>query len=196
MNYYETVYIIHPALQEGRLKDIVNKFHKKLEDDKGEVLYITNWGKKKLAYPIDKQKYGTYILCQYSIDGDKLKTIAQELELNPNVLRFLITKIDESKILEGSNELIAEADTSKIKQKEKESTSNTEKNKSTDKELSVNETSSSNEEKSSDESSIDNEEESLNESSSDNEKELTSDKKDNDKPTADEDDNSSDDNKE
>ena len=71
MNYYETVYIIHPALQECRLKDIVNKFHKKLEDDKGKVLYVTNWGKKKLAYPIDKQKYGTYILCQYSIDGDK-----------------------------------------------------------------------------------------------------------------------------
>ena len=83
MNYYETVYIIHPALQEGRLKDIVSKLHSKLEELKGEILYINNWGKKKLAYPIDKQKYGTYILCQYSIQGENLKIISQELELNP-----------------------------------------------------------------------------------------------------------------
>ena len=124
MNYYETVYIIHPALQEGRLKDIVNKFHKKLEHDKGKVLYVTNWGKKKLAYPIDKQKYGTYILCQYSIDGDKLKTVSQELELNPNVLRYLITKIDETKVLEGSNELTVDSDTKKTTQQEKESSLN------------------------------------------------------------------------
>ena len=112
MNYYETVYIIHPALQEGRLNDIVNKFHKKLEDVQGKVLYVTNWGKKKLAYPIDKQKYGTYILCQYSINGENIKNISQELELNPNILRYLITKIDESKILEGSNTLETESNDS------------------------------------------------------------------------------------
>jgi len=105
MNYYETVYIIHPALQEGRLHDIVNKFHSKLEGLKGKVLYVNNWGKKKLAYPIDKQKYGTYILCQYSLDNQNIKNLSQELELNPNILRYLITVIDESKILEGPTKL-------------------------------------------------------------------------------------------
>jgi len=127
MNYYETVYIIHPALQEGRLNDIVNKFHKKLEDVQGEVLYVTNWGKKKLAYPIDKQKYGTYILCQYSINGENIKNISQELELNPNILRYLITKIDESKILEGSNTLdiaINDSDENKTKSKESKDVEN------------------------------------------------------------------------
>ena len=127
MNYYETVYIIHPALQEGRLSDIVNKFHKKLEDVQGEVLYVTNWGKKKLAYPIDKQKYGTYILCQYSINGENIKNISQELELNPNILRYLITKIDESKILEGSNTLdiaINDSDENKTKSKESKDVEN------------------------------------------------------------------------
>ena len=105
MNYYETVYIIHPALQEGRLNDIVNKFQNKLEELKGKSLYVNNWGKKKLAYPIEKQKYGTYVLCQYSLSGENVKTISQDLELNPNILRYLTTKIDESKILEGSNKL-------------------------------------------------------------------------------------------
>ena len=105
MNYYETVYIIHPALQEGRLSDIVTKIHNKLEKLKGKMLYVDTWGKKKLAYPIDKQKYGTYIFCQYSLNGQNIKDISQELELNPNILRYLTTKIDEPDIKEGSNKL-------------------------------------------------------------------------------------------
>ena len=197
MNYYETVYIIHPALQEGRLKDIVNKFHKKLEDDKGKVLYVTNWGKKKLAYPIDKQKYGTYILCQYSIDGDKLKTISQELELNPNVLRYLVTKIDQTKVLEGSNELTVESNTKKTTQQEKESSLNSEKkNKSTDQEIAKDENSlDSNKE--ADDENLSNSEEKLDDKSAlNNKEEILSDENDNEKQETDEEDNSSDDNKE
>ena len=48
MNHYETVYIIHPAIQEGRLNDIVSKFKDKIESHKGKFLYVENWGKKKL----------------------------------------------------------------------------------------------------------------------------------------------------
>ncbi len=197
MNYYETVYIIHPALQEGRLKDIVNKFHKKLEDDKGKVLYVTNWGKKKLAYPIDKQKYGTYILCQYSIDGDKLKTISQELELNPNVLRYLVTKIDQTKVLEGSNELTVESDTKKTTQQEKESSLNSEKkNKSTDQEIAKDENSLDSNKEADDENLSDSEEKLDDKSALNNKEEILSDENDNEKQETDEEDNSSDDNKE
>jgi len=105
MNHYETVYIIHPAIQEGRLNDIVSKFKDKIESHKGKFLYVENWGKKKLSYPIDKQKYGTYVMCQYSIDGGFVKALSQDLELNPNILRYLVTKIEDDDIKEGANTL-------------------------------------------------------------------------------------------
>ena len=105
MNHYETVYIIHPAIQEGRLNDITTKVHNKISKLKGEILYIENWGKKKLAYAIDKQKYGTYIMCQYTLDGQAVEEISQDLELNSNILRYLISKIDSSDVKEGSNKL-------------------------------------------------------------------------------------------
>ena len=105
MNHYETVYIIHPAIQEGRLNDIVSKFKTKIESHKGEFFYVENWGKKKLSYPIDKQKYGTYIMCQYSLNGEIVKNISQDLELNPNILRYLVTKIEKEDIKEGANTL-------------------------------------------------------------------------------------------
>ena len=125
MNHYETVYIIHPAIQEGRLNDIITKVHNKISKLKGEILYIENWGKKKLSYAIDKQKYGTYIMCQYTIDGQAVKEISEELELNSNILRYLISKIDSSDVKEGSNKLsmpetkdVSESDESKDDVKE------------------------------------------------------------------------------
>ena len=100
MNNYEMVYIIHPALQEGRLSDIKNKIHEKIVSLKGKVLYNDNWGKKKLAYAIDKQKYGTYLFCQFLLEGKNVKEINIDCELNSNILRHLITKIESCDILD------------------------------------------------------------------------------------------------
>ena len=103
MNNYEIVYIIHPALQEGRLVDIKSKIHEKLTSLKGKVLYDDNWGKKKLAYAIDKQKYGTYLFCQFLLDGKNIQEINTDCELNSNILRHLITRIDSSQVLDDKD---------------------------------------------------------------------------------------------
>ena len=103
MNNYEIVYIIHPALQEGRLSDIKNKIHDKIASFKGKVLYDDNWGKKKLAYAIDKQKYGTYLFCQFLLEGKDVKEINIDCELNSNILRHLITRIESCDILDEKN---------------------------------------------------------------------------------------------
>ena len=104
MNFYETMYIIHPALQAGRLDDIVNTVDKKIESLKGEKLYFDNWGKKKLSYAIEKQKYGTYILMQFSMNGEGIQELMDEFEHNSNVLRYLINRIEKEDILEQKDE--------------------------------------------------------------------------------------------
>ena len=94
MNYYETLYIIHPALDGGRIKEMVLSINKTLEKNGGEPASLNVWGKKKLAYEIDKQKYGTYILLQFTGDGSGNSNLNMELEHNPNVLAYLTIKID------------------------------------------------------------------------------------------------------
>ena len=105
MGFYETTYILHPALQEGRLNDIVNTIQKKAESLGIEILYSDNWGRKKLAYLIDKEKYGTYIFIQYKLnDLNNLKELSSEFEHNPNVLRYLNIKIEEGDIVKSVKE--------------------------------------------------------------------------------------------
>jgi len=101
MGFYETTYILHPALQEGRLNDIVKTIQKKAEALGAEIIYSDNWGRKKLAYLIDKEKYGTYIFLQYKLsESNNLKELSSEFEHNPNVLRYLNIKIDKEDVFE------------------------------------------------------------------------------------------------
>ena len=113
MNNYEIVYIIHPALQEGRLIDIKSKIHEKITSFKGKVLYDDSWGKKKLAYAIDKQKYGTYLFCQFLLEGKDVQAINTDCELNSNILRHLITRIDSSQILDEKEKKEVKKETNK-----------------------------------------------------------------------------------
>ena len=98
MNYYETLYIVHPALESGRLKDIILSIQNMFESKDIKVLGTDLWGKKKLAYLIDKQNYGTYVLVQLESSGENINKISTELEHNPDVLAYLTSKIDESSI--------------------------------------------------------------------------------------------------
>ena len=99
MAYYETMYIVHPALEAGRLKDLIQSIEKDLIDLGGKTHMIDVWGKKKLAYPVNKEKYGIYILLQFENKGSSNKEFNLELEHNPNILAYLTTKIDQNKIL-------------------------------------------------------------------------------------------------
>ena len=72
MRYYETIYIVNPNLDNNTLNNILVEIAKELAKTKSKVINHYNWGKKRLAYPIDKQKYGSYIILQYE-GGDKSK---------------------------------------------------------------------------------------------------------------------------
>tara|TARA_B100000959_G_C14720084_1_gene516559 strand:- start:180 stop:767 length:588 start_codon:yes stop_codon:yes gene_type:complete len=130
MNYYETLYIVHPALEAGRLKDIILSLEEKLKNLGGKVLSIDLWGKKRLAYLIDKQKYGTYVKLQFTGIGNCTGSFETELEHNPNILSYLSTLIEETDVVEQENDLDTQIaghsrETHKIdKQSQDESTQN------------------------------------------------------------------------
>ena len=99
MRFYETLYIVHPALESGRLKDIILELESHVKTLDGKILATDIWGKKKLAYLINKQKYGTYILVQFNADGSKVSALNQELEHNPNILSHITTRIEKDDVI-------------------------------------------------------------------------------------------------
>ena len=105
MNYYETLYIVHPALDAGRLKDIIMGIEDSLKKMGGDLLAVELWGKRKLAYFIDKQKYGTYVLLQFNGAGKCTGDFAVELEHNPNILAYLTTSIEKNEVIKQEEDI-------------------------------------------------------------------------------------------
>ena len=96
MRYYETIYIIDPNLENSVLEKTMNQIGQELEKTKAKIINHRDWGKKRLAYQVAKQKYGSFILLQFGIDDlSKIKDFDQWLKLNSLVLRHMTVSLNQ-----------------------------------------------------------------------------------------------------
>ena len=96
MRYYETIYIVNPNLDNNTLSKILVEIEEELAKTKSTVINHYNWGKKRLAYPIDKQKYGSYIILQYQgSDRSKMNEFDTWMKLNNAIVRHMTLVLDE-----------------------------------------------------------------------------------------------------
>ena len=96
MRYYETIYIIDPNLENSVVEKTMNQIGQELEKTKAKIINHRDWGKKRLAYQIAKQKYGSFILLQFEIDDlSKMQDFDQWLKLNNLILRHMTVSLDQ-----------------------------------------------------------------------------------------------------
>ena len=96
MSFYETLYIVDPNLENKSLEKTMSVIGKELEKTKSKIINHRVWGKKRLAYSIERQKYGTYILIQFE-GGDQQKMIEYDtwMRLNNSVLRHMTVLLND-----------------------------------------------------------------------------------------------------
>ena len=96
MSFYETLYIVDPNLENKSLEKTMDEIGKELEKTKSKVINHRLWGKKRLAYSIERQKYGSYILIQFE-GGDQQKMIEYDtwMRLNNSVLRHMTVLLND-----------------------------------------------------------------------------------------------------
>ena len=96
MSFYETLYIVDPNLENKSLEKTMNEIGKELEKTKSKIINHRVWGKKRLAYSIERQKYGSYILLQFE-GGDQQKMVEYDtwMRLNNSVLRHMTVLLND-----------------------------------------------------------------------------------------------------
>ncbi len=94
MQTYELTYIVADLSSEDRVSQIQQEVSKHLEGLGGVIVKEEPWGKRKLAYNINKSAYGTYITLQTHLEGGKVKEVERFLSLHPDVLRSLLLKVN------------------------------------------------------------------------------------------------------
>ena len=137
MRYYELIYIINSNVERKKVDQVMKDIGERLKKAGSKLINHTVWGKKKLAYPIRGNTYGTYILAHYNGgDNEKLSEFDSWLKLSGLAIRHMIVKLDkEPEIVESLSQEESEDYTSKDKLEEKEDKAKKEKTDEKDKEV-------------------------------------------------------------
>jgi len=85
--------LIHPDTEE--VKTQVDEISEIIKSLGGEFLKADIWGKRRLAYPINKQAEGYYALLDFKLDPSHIGEVDRLLKLRDSVLRHLIVRLDE-----------------------------------------------------------------------------------------------------
>ena len=92
MNQYEVLYIIVPEIDEEATRAAIEKFKGIVEANGGEVTDVNEWGKRKLAYPIDYKTEGTYVLMSFNSAPEFPRELERNMKNDEQILRYMVTR--------------------------------------------------------------------------------------------------------
>lgn len=96
INHYESGIIINATLEDSVIETLIEKIKTTLTTFGGEINNIDNWGRKRLAYVIAKQKVGYYIFFRYTAPTDAIAKFERFLKFEESIIRFLTITTDKN----------------------------------------------------------------------------------------------------
>ena len=95
MRDYELVVILSPELAEEEIPAAIDRLSQLIVDRGGEVKDVDRWGRRKLAYPINKHLEGNYLVTQVRLDPNRTSDVEAELRISEEVLRHLLLRVGD-----------------------------------------------------------------------------------------------------
>ena len=93
---YEELFIVKPDAPEEEVDQFVEQLSTQLKAAGATVDKVEKWGKRKLAYRVDKYREGYYVLLQVTAAPDVVKELERRLRVADLVLKFITVRIDET----------------------------------------------------------------------------------------------------
>ena len=110
MPMYESIFILDSLLAPEEIDKIVNRVKELVENNGGKIVTIDKWGKRRLAYEIQKKQYGFYVAIEFEGEGPIPNALEQEYNFNEKVLRYLTYRYTENKIKAREKDIKAKKD--------------------------------------------------------------------------------------
>lgn len=100
MSKYEVMYIINANVEEEKRTALIETLGKIITDHSGTITKTNEWGMRDFAYEIDDMTKGYYVVVSFEADNACVEEFDRLMRINPNVVRFLITR-DEAPVQEA-----------------------------------------------------------------------------------------------
>jgi small subunit ribosomal protein S6 len=107
MNIYENAVILNPSLSEEEINAAIDKISDLIKNAGGRILKIDNWGKRRLAYELNKQKMGIYVFFLFESPSSLIKKIEDYFKVFDPVVKFMVLKLNKKQIAALPKEVIS-----------------------------------------------------------------------------------------
>ena len=92
MNKYEAMYIVTPEMEDEAIKGVIEKFSGIITANGGEIEKTDEWGRKKLAYPIDYKTEGYYVLVNFAAAPELPREFERNFRNDESILRYMVVR--------------------------------------------------------------------------------------------------------
>ena len=96
MNKYELAVVVSAKIEDDARTAVIEKVKRTIEKHGGQVTNVDEWGKKKLAYEIQKMTEGYYYFIHFESDGTAISEIDSRIRIMDGVIRYLCVRQDEA----------------------------------------------------------------------------------------------------
>ena len=95
MNKYESIYILRPTMEEEAIKAAVERFTNLVTEEGGQIEKVEEWGKRRLAYPIQKFREGYYVQMNFSASSEFPSELERIYRITDDVISYIIVREDD-----------------------------------------------------------------------------------------------------
>lgn len=92
---YESVVLINATLEDEQIESTITRILDLITTHGGEILDVDKWGRKRLAYPIQKAKSGYYLVLRFNAPTELIATLERNYRLDENITRYLTIVLDK-----------------------------------------------------------------------------------------------------
>ena len=110
MKRYEVIVIVKSELTEEDITALIERCQAIITDRKGVIAKVDKWGKRRLAYEINKQKDGFYFLIDFAGDGPIVAELERNFKIDDRILKFMTVKKEGAVTREGMDQEVAAAE--------------------------------------------------------------------------------------
>lgn len=90
---YESAVLINAALDDQQIDSILTRIKDLITNNGGQIRELDNWGRKRLAYPVEKSKIGYYAIYRFDAPSDLIAKLERAYTLDEQILRFVTLKL-------------------------------------------------------------------------------------------------------
>ena len=117
---YETIFIVRADLQSDEVGTLVDRYTGIIDGMDGTIIEVDNWGKRRLAYPIEKKREGVYVRVDFVAQYKVVTEVERNFKIDDNILRFQTVKLSDKVDMEAIEQEIADTRKRKEEQQKEE----------------------------------------------------------------------------